>query len=60
MLIVIFAGKLVEQGKHSDAATVLEQYAQVNSVPSFLNPADKPELLGCTLLIMKVKGTVGN
>lgn len=28
---VIFAGKLVEQRKYSDAATVLEQYAQVNS-----------------------------
>ena len=31
MLIIVFAGKLVEQRKHSDAATVLEQYAQVNS-----------------------------
>ena len=35
MLIVVFAGKLVEQRKHSDAATVLEQYAQVNSVLPF-------------------------
>ena len=35
MLIVVFAGKLVEQRKHSDAATVLEQYAQVNLVLPF-------------------------
>lgn len=30
-LVAVFAGKLVEQRKHSEAATVLEQYAQVSS-----------------------------
>lgn len=33
--IIALAGKLVEQRKYSDAAAVLEQYAQVNSVPPF-------------------------
>lgn len=33
MLVVTFAGKLVEQRRHSAAATVLEQYAQVNAAP---------------------------
>lgn len=35
MLAIVFAGKLVEQSKHRDAATVLEQYVQVNSVLPF-------------------------
>ena len=38
MLTIVFAGKLVEQSKHRDAATVLEEYAQVNSVFPFSHP----------------------
>lgn len=38
MLTSVFAGKLVEQSKHRDAATVLEQYAQVSSVLPFSHP----------------------
>ena len=60
MLIVVFAGKLVEQRKHSDAATVLEQYAQVNSTLSsslLLTPPRRTHTKSlfpiCTLAIMK-------
>jgi len=54
------AGKLVEQRKHSDAATVLEQYAEVTSFPPFSHSVNKEGLPGCTSPIMKIKGTWGN
>jgi hypothetical protein len=57
MLIVISAGKLVEQRKHNEAAIVLEQYAQVSS-PAL--PAGRKGLPSCILLIVKIKGPVGN
>lgn len=56
--IIALAGKLVEQRKYSDAAAVLEQYAQVNSVPPFYT-SPKQGLFSCTLATMKVKGTGG-
>lgn len=32
-LFTVFAGKLMEQRKHTEAALVLEQYAQVSPAP---------------------------
>ena len=62
-MLIVFAGKLAEQRKHGDAATVLEQYAQVNSVPPVHTPSpptiNKQGLPTRTLVIMKLKGTVG-
>lgn len=58
-MLIVFAGKLAEQRKHCDAATVLEQYAQVNSVTPIHTPSPTPNQQASTLVIMTIKGTVG-